>query len=77
MGSVPFCQLLAQLRSAAPALAHGVPTLQALAQLAAELQPAERRNGAASHADDSADAEARPHALSGVRSRMVVAATRV
>ena len=47
MGSAPFCQLLGLLRGAAPALADGLPVLYALAQLAVELQPAERRNGGA------------------------------
>ena len=60
MGSVPFCQLLGQLRGAAPALADGLPTLHALAQLAVELQPAERRNGGAPRAGDQpGDAEVR------------------
>lgn len=59
MGSAQFCELLGQLRGAAPALAPGQPTLHALAQLAAELQPAERRNGAAPRADEPADAEVR------------------
>ncbi|KAK9840619.1 hypothetical protein WJX81_004670 [Elliptochloris bilobata] len=59
MGSAPFCQLLGQLRAAAPALANCLPTLHALAQLAAELQPAERRNGGASRAaEDAGDADA-------------------
>jgi hypothetical protein len=63
MGSAQFCELLGQLRGAAPALAPGQPTLHALAQLAAELQPAERRNGAAPRADEPADAEARTSLL--------------
>ena len=58
MGSAPFCQLLGQLRGAAPALADDLPTLHALAQLAIELQPAERRNGGAGRAgNDPGDAE--------------------
>ena len=60
LGSAPFCQLLGQLRGAAPALTDGLPTLHALAQLADELQLAERRNGSALRTGDQhGDAEVR------------------